>query len=61
MSTSYKPTKDFYFRLAMEELKRGNTGNVRLIEDTIGKYPIISLKDARKLTIKKLKEIIYDT
>jgi hypothetical protein len=28
---------------------------------TIGKYPIISLKDARKLTIKKLKEIIYDT
>jgi len=39
MSASYKPTKDFYYRLAMEELKRGNIGNVRLIEDTIGKYP----------------------
>jgi hypothetical protein len=35
--------------------------NGRKMRYTIGKYPIISLKDARKLTIKKFKEIIYDT
>ena len=34
--------------------------NGRKYRYTLGKYPLISLADARRLTILKLREIIYD-
>jgi hypothetical protein len=34
--------------------------NGRKCRYTLGKYPLISLADARRLTILKLREIIYD-